>query len=282
MDRSGVLLRYFVLALIAMLGADMIPAAPQEQPSLNAPLVFDVVSIEQARAPRRSVAPGEPIAGTQTSCRYLQAQISCQLSILNLIHEAYQVEYFQLDSPKWTADSDHIFAVTATMPAGTSAETARLMLRHALADRFDLKIHWERRIIPVYALIPGAHGVRLQPAEGAPQIRSIDTPTGKVSGFLVAGPGVYKASAVTLDFLALDMGHRADLDRPVVNMTGLTGKYNIELNWEPTVQSKGVVTQGDPGFLTAVRGQLGLQIEKRALPFEVLVVDHADSTPSPN
>ncbi len=269
MVRCGVLAVVVWLATLSANAQGPAPKAPHR--------AFDVISIKSA-------------AGTPKFCKYLQDRVLCQISLLHLIKEAYQVHGFQLDAPKWMGDpeavhdSDRIFTFEGTMPTGTSVDAARLMLRQALADRFDVKVHLEKRTIAAYALIPGKQGVKLQPARDPsnPQLRTIETPSGKLTGFLVAAPGVYMASAITLDFFALELEHRADLDRPVVNMTGLTAKYDVELHWEPTPQPRGIVTQADPEFLTAVRSQLGLQVEKRDLPIEVLVVDHAESVPSPN
>ncbi len=103
-------------------------------------------------------------------CKYFQERVSCETSLLNLIMEAHQLgTYFRLDAPKWTGDNDYIFVLEANMPAGTTVDTARLMLRQALSDRFDLKV----RDIAVYALIPGKHDVKLRPAndQGNPRFQ---------------------------------------------------------------------------------------------------------------
>lgn len=273
MQRYGKLINTLLLAAIVCLAVDALPAA-QEHSTSTSP-AFDVVSIKEG-------------IGAPKFCKYLNDRMACQLSLLHLIKEAYQVEYFQLDSPKWMGDSkavnqnDRIFLLEATMPAGTTKETARLMLRQALANRFGLKIHRETRIIPAYALIPGKHGVKLHLADDPdnPKRWSADTPMGKLMAFKSTGPGMYKASSITLDSLALDVTYGAELDRPVVNMTGLTGAYDIELHWDPT---PGIIYgMKDPAFLATMRSQLGLELEKRNLPIEILVIDHAETTPSAN
>ena len=67
----------------------------------------------------------------------------------------------------------------------------------------------------------------------------------------------------------------ADLDRPVVNMTGLTGFYDFQLKWTPGMAGE----QSDPSrpdFFTAITEQLGLKLEPRKHLMEVLVIDHAE------
>ena len=275
--RGGPLL----LAAIICLTVDALPAA--QEPSRSTSPAFDVVSIKQATGPLNG-------------CKYLQDRVSCRTSLLELIREAYQVDYFRLDAPEWMA-GPHIggpqmiggqpahadtFLLEATMPAGTIKEAARLMLRQALADRFALKVHRETRIILAYALIAGKHGVKLQLAEDPdnPKMRSITTAAGTFKGFEVRGPGVFLASAIPLDSLAEKLTYEADLDRPVVNLTGLTGKYDFDLHWDPT---PGIVYgMKDPAFLATLRSELGLELEKRNLPVEVLVIDHAETAPSAN
>lgn len=270
--RGALLLTHFLLAVAISLGVDALPSAAQ-QPSAPTPPTFDVVSIKHGEA--------------GMSCKFLQERLSCQASLLNLIKEAYRVEYFQIDAPKWIGDSndsDHIFLLEATMPTGTTQETARLMLQQALADRFGLKIHWDKRDIPVYALIPGKHGVKLQSAKDQSNHQvSVTTPAGNtLKGSVIMQPGEFLAAGATLDFLALDLTYRADLDRPVVNMTGLRGEYDIDVHWTPTRQPNGIMTSEDPEFAIAACNQLGLQLEKRTVPFEILVVDYAESVPSAN
>jgi uncharacterized protein (TIGR03435 family) len=93
-------------------------------------------------------------------------------------------------------------------------------------------------------------------------------------------PGRYYAALTSLDDFAGNLRWRAGLDRPVVNMTGLTGMYAFDLRWPPSeTEGTGYV---DPAILPAMEKQLGLRVEKRTLPFNVLVIDHVEGTPSAN
>jgi uncharacterized protein (TIGR03435 family) len=171
--------------------------------------------------------------------------------------------------------------IEATMPPGTTKETARLMLQHALVERFGLKAHWEKRDAPVYALIPGKNGIKIQPDADPdhPKYRSITTPTGQTGRVSMAGgPGEYFAAGTTWDLFAKNLRYRAGLDRPVVDMTGLKGVYSFDLKWLPSDPPNYV----DPAILSVMETKLGLRLEKRVMPFNVLVVDHVEEMPTGN
>jgi uncharacterized protein (TIGR03435 family) len=245
---------------------------------------FDVLSVKQVYSHTEGGggASGPTTIGPRfIPCQYQPDRIRCQLTLRGLIKEAYQVNDNEVDVPKWTNDQDHWFAIEGTMPPGTTKETARLMLRQGLAERFGLQVHWEKRDTPVYALVPDKHGVKLQPVADPehPEARTIRLPNGKTTASSVySGEGVFFAAAITMDGLAENLQARAGLDRPVVNMTGLTGVYTIDLHWTPPESP----IYEDPAILTVVEAKLGLRLEKRTLPFNVLVVDHVEKAPLAN
>ncbi|MFZ0820128.1 MAG: TIGR03435 family protein [Candidatus Acidiferrales bacterium] len=242
---------------------------------------FDVLSVKQVFSHSERAGGSSTTSLPKTIVEYQPDRIRCQLTLRDLIEEAYQVTDNEIDSPKWTNDQEHWFAIEGTMPPGTTKEAARLMLQQGLAERFGLQVHWEKRDTPVYALVPGRNGVKLQPVDDPehPKLRTYALPNGKTA---VSGvhneAGVFFAAAITMDGLAQNLQVRAGLDRPIVNMTGLTGVYTIDLRWFPPEPP----TYVDPAILQAVEKQLGLRLEKRTLPFNVLVVDHAEGAPSAN
>ena len=263
--------------LIALPNAAQQPAAtPKES--------FDVISIKQVYPHTERSGGSTTTYGPQSiPCQYLPDRVRCALSIRSLVEEAYEVDDIEVDIPTFTYDQDHCFAIEATMPPGTSKESARLMLREGLAERFGLKVHWEKRDTPVYALIQGKNGVKIQPDVDPdhPKLRPMTLPNGKRGGSsLHSGPGEFWAAAISMDLFAKNLRYRAGLDRPVVDMTGLTGVYTIDLHWTPPEPpSNGTA---DPAILSAVEANLGLRLEKRTLPFNVLVVDHVEKKPSAN
>jgi uncharacterized protein (TIGR03435 family) len=261
----------------------LIPSPNAAQRAAPAPKEsFDALSIKQIYSHTESLGGSSLTFAPKTfECQYQPDRLRCGLSIRSMVEEAYQLDDIEVDIPKFTYDSDHCFVIEATMPPGTTKETARLMLQQALAERFGLKAHWEKRDTPVYALVPGKNGIKIQPDADPdhPKLRPSTTPTGKTIGTsMQGGPGEYFAAGTTLDLFAKNLRYRAGLDRPVVDKTGLAGVYTFDLKWLPTDPPNYV----DPAIIMAVEVKLGLRLEKRVLPFNVLVVDHIEEMPTAN
>jgi len=275
--------KYF-LAGVAM--CQLLIALPNaaQQPAATPKESFDALSIKQVYPHAERSGGSITTYGPQSiPCQYQPDRVRCSLTIRSLIEEAYQVDDVKVDAPRFTYDLNYAFAVEATMPSGTSKETARLMLQQALAERFGLKVHWEKRDTPVYALVQGKNGIKIQPDADPdhPKLRPMTLPNGKTGGSsMYSGPGEFWATGSTLDLFAKNLRYRAGLDRPVVDMTGLTGVYTIDLHWTPPEPpSNGSV---DPAILSIVESKLGLRLEKRTLPYNVLVVDHVEEHPTAN
>lgn len=138
----------------------------------------------------------------------------------------------------------------------------RLMVQSLLADRFQLKTHLERRALLVYDLVVAKRGFLLQPAT---DIKGMRLGTGMIGG------------QVTLDSLAQVLTRQ--LGRTVSNRTGLTGTYDLTLNYEPvtagTFNRDETTTSTDkPSIFTALDTQLGLKLEARKEMVEVLMIDN--------
>jgi len=210
----------------------------------------------------------------------------------SLILEAYKVKLYQIaGAPDWmgggssfsdivarsrSADSYDISA-KAEGDAALTRDQARLILQAVLADRFQLKVHRETKDLPVYALVLGKNGPKLK--ESAPDA--------KPGAGYNSGPGGVRMTnwkTTTTQFAA---GLSLQADRPVVDKTGLTGFYDIALEWsrdDGQHSALGVPRETDdagPSLFTAVQEQLGLKLETARAPIEVLVIDHAEK-PSEN
>ena len=250
------------------------PDAGSTQPSFEAVSVHRVV----ATSSTITIAPG--MTGTTLTkhgANYLPDRVKFQMTLKELIVEAYQLKPTEFSGPKWL--DDDIFLVQATMPLNTPKDMARLMLQRALADRFGLTTHREKREIPIYALIPGENGTTLQVADDAAhRQKTVATRNGSVSASMYFTPGQFYSVAETLDDFAKTLPAYVDLDRPVVNMTGLTAEYKFDMHWDPQADTQ----YKDPDFLTAIEKQLGLHLVKRQMPCDVLVVDHIERAPSEN
>jgi bla regulator protein blaR1 len=157
----------------------------------------------------------------------------------------------------------------------------RRMVQKLLADRFKLTFHREKQELSVYALVVGPKGPMLT--------KSSMDPNGLPS-LLFRGLGSLPAANATMADLASAM-QTAVLDRPVVDQTGISGRYDFTLTWTPDetqFASMGVRVppppadgSGPPGLFTAFQEQLGLKLESIKAPAEVLVIDRIER-PSEN
>ncbi len=149
------------------------------------------------------------------------------------------------------------------------------MLRTLLADRFKLAFHREPRDFSIYALEIAKGGAKLKPSTAAPTDQPAVVSTVYPQRILMPAHNVSMA-----DFVSVLQ--RAILDRPVVDKTGLTGRFDFNLEWAPDESQFG----GDvgaassdtpvPPFFTAIQQQLGLRLEATRGPIETIVVDQAE------
>lgn len=149
------------------------------------------------------------------------------------------------------------------------------MLRALLADRFKLVVHRETKQVAGYALVAGNGGTKLSQASaddrGPFGVRRVVGPDGKVSSRLTAS----KAEIRDLAFLLL-----LATQRPLVDRTGLTGRFDFDLNFAP-FDSDGTVDSDSPSLFTALQKTLGLRLETAKVPLDGLVIDSAQR-PSEN
>jgi uncharacterized protein (TIGR03435 family) len=196
------------------------------------------------------------------------------VSLKHLIEAAYDVRSYQIEAPAWLESAR--FDVVANVPPGATRDQANLMLQNLLADRFQLKLHRSTRELPVYALVVAKNDPKLK--------ESVDDPNAP-RGRGTIGSGARKR----FEFDGQTMARFADVlasevDRPVIDMTGLEGTYDIRLEFAP--QSKSAFgspnPQDTPELFTALTEQLGLKLESRKGPVVLLVVDSASRQPTEN
>lgn len=170
----------------------------------------------------------------------------------------------QLEGPDWIQDKRVRFNVQAKAPADTPRAQLLLMLQRLLNERFQLALHKEPKTRSYLALLPGKK-LKMQPA--SPDLTVVQSNN---------GPGHIISRKMTMTVVALLLSRF--LRQPVLDMTDLQGPYGVHLEWSP--ESTEAAT--GPSVYTAVQEQLGLKLESRKGPLEVLVVDHAERTPLPN
>jgi uncharacterized protein (TIGR03435 family) len=157
------------------------------------------------------------------------------------------------------------YDVTAKPQNGGSVtfERAAPMLRALLEERFKLVTHREMKDVPGYALVV---------AKGGPKLKSNDNVRQNMTY-----AGGLQASQVPLETLASMLAKPAG--RPVVDKTGIEGKYDIRLSY---AREGGPADSSVPSFFTAIQEQLGLRLEPTKVPFDVLVIDRCDRVPTEN
>ena len=216
------------------------------------------------------------------------------VTLQGLIREAYEVEDNQISgAPPWL-DSER-YDIEAKADKSVADELQKLsfdqrlveyrrMLQALLGDRFQLTLHRETKELPVYALVIAKKGPKLQETH----------PGDNDSTGMTFGRGLLKGEGVPIALLVRHLSQQR-LGRPVLDKSGLTGKYDFTLQWTPEENRapmfKGTRDGGQgpdsppdssgPSIFTAIQEQLGLRLESQKGPVEVLVIDHVER-PSEN
>jgi len=243
-------------------------------------LAQSVVS-EHAAGPGFEVATIKPVAPQEKASRYITMQgnnrfVAKYYTLKLLIAAAYNLSPKVISGgPAWV-DSDH-FDVLALTPGDARPAVPRqmAMLQTLLTDRFKLSFHREPREFSVYAL---------EIAKGGPKLTASTAPQGEAAALIST---VYPdhihlpaKNATMSDFASLLQ--RALLDRPVVDRTGLSGRYDFNLDWAPDETQFGgelPAASADaqaPPFFTAIEQQLGLHIEATHGTVDALVIDNVE------
>ena len=200
------------------------------------------------------------------------------LSMKALIELAYDIKDFQFEGPGWL--SAGTYDIDARLPDGHRLDELQPLLQSLLADRFSLTVHHASEFLPGYALVVTKGGPRLQ--EGSGPKSYFSSREGSISG-----------SRVTVDRLAGGLARL--LGSPVTNDTGLTGTYDVKLEWAPdevrsvSIGGTGAGSSADqgpvagsvpdasmPSLRTALQEQLGLKLKSKKISVGMIVVDHIE------
>jgi len=242
---------------------------------------FDAVSIRQIEAYKRFSSPGSTsyIFTPHKPCVYSEDKVLCQVSLEELIREAYQRKRYEVTGPKWLGED--VFVFQAVLTPKTSKENARAMMQSALEERFGIKSHLESKLLKAYVILAGPTGQHLTPAD-PPDHRKKLAVDGAPASYVTSSAGRFAAVAMRLDDLGPWIERSAGLNAPVLNKTGLDGEYKIDLHWEPTNDTDSPGTEGDMGIVNALRKQAGLVLRKEDVPVEILVIEQVNRSPTPN
>ena len=228
------------------------PQSPQAAVKPSHLPTFQVATIKPSR-------PGESMTIQIRGHRF--ATTDC--SFFDILKYAYGLHASQIvDGPEWLkTERFDILADPETESRPTSDEMKR-MVRDLLADRFQFVFHRDKRDLPVYAIVVAKNGAKLT--------KSTRDPNGIPA--VSYTPGWLNAGDATMPDFASFL-QRYVTDRPVVDQTGIPGKYDLSLHWTPDESEHGGVF---PGLYTAIQEQLGLKLEAVKAPVEVFVVDHVE------
>jgi uncharacterized protein (TIGR03435 family) len=265
--------RIAVAALILSVfgvGMGMMAQSPAPRPKFD---TFEVATIK----PVESNAKSGRYITMQGTHRFVEKDYTLKL----LIAAAYDLNSRTISGGPGWVESEHydILAETPGDVRPTHSEQMA-MLRSLLADRFNLTFHRESKEFSIYALEVAKNGPKLKASTAPP-----DDPAALISTVYPQRILLPARNATMGEFASLMQ--RAVLDRPVVDKTGISGRYDFDLEWAPDetqfggdVAPASAESQAAPLF-SAIQQQLGLRLEATRGPVEALVVDKAER-PSAN
>jgi len=287
-----------LLTLTAGIGAvATAPQAPADVPR------FEVASIK-----RNTSGDGRVMIGMQPGGRFTATNVPLRF----LMTSAFRIQEFQIDgAPGWAATDR--FDIVAKAEAGAPEGQMMAMLQSLLVERFKLAAHHETKEMPIYALVlaraDGRLGPKLKPSTvdceamrgrgpaqagavgaGSPEAGRAGVVRMPVSGSMPCavrmGPGTLVGTPMSLDQLARTLSNT--VRRFIVNKTGLTGNYDVDLTFTPEQLAQGggaagpggpqgpAIDPNGPSVYTALQEQLGLKLDAQRGPVETLVIDHVE------
>jgi uncharacterized protein (TIGR03435 family) len=214
------------------------------------PPAFDAATVKRSAPDSRG-----------SNMRANPGRLTCtNVPLKQYVVSAWSLKDYQVTGPDWIADER--YDLSATMPAGTPTGDVLSMLQTLLKERFGMTVHRETKELPVYALVVEKGGLKLPPNDG-------------FGGTSVSGGTKKKTLTANVTMKSLAGTLSGQVDRPVVDMTGATGGYKVKLDW--TTEEDGM---GATIFMAL--HEVGLKLEARRAPVEILVIDHAEKIPSEN
>jgi uncharacterized protein (TIGR03435 family) len=256
-------------------------AAHSQSPPVSTSLKFEVASLKPSEPGGR----GSGVRPAPGGERYL----ATNSTVKSLITVAYRIKSDEVTGgPAWIETDRYDMNAKAERPS--SIEELHMMLKNLLADEFKLRFHRAMKELPVYALVVDKDGPKLTPHESP----GASETAGETWIEITADPSpelflrrTWHATLTPMDYFAFRLGEM--LDRPVVNLTELKGSYDFDLSFtmelppgapeHPLFNGVAVDTSG-PRVFEAIH-KLGLRLESKKHPVEIMVIDHAEK-PSTN
>ena len=194
-----------------------------------------------------------------------------------LVAQAYQVNYDRLVGPDWIRTER--YDIDAKFPPDAKSDTLWPMLQNLLAERFKLVVHRDQTLAPVYALVVGKNGPKLQESAADSTVRAKSTCSRQ--GLQLT----CKCQKMTMQGLTENLPRwmsRDWFDLPIVDQTDLAGAYDFSVTWTPTDRRDDTIDAGGLSLFDAIQDQLGLKLEQRKAPVDRIVIDHIERIPTEN
>ncbi|HEX4002138.1 MAG TPA: TIGR03435 family protein [Candidatus Acidoferrales bacterium] len=251
-----------------------IPAPPLKIPAMN-PTVNPGLEVATIKASK----PGEPgkllgLRGTDVA--------TVNTTLAELISYAYDVQQRQIiGGPDWISSDKFDIEGKPDAPGRPDVSQLRTMFQKLLADRFQLKFHRDTKQMSAYSVTVGKNGPKLEKSQGDPN---------GPPGIFMRQLGVLNVTNATVADFARVL-QTVVFDRPVMDQTGLQGRWDFVLKWTPDesqfsglgwkVPPPSDAADAPPPLFTAIQEQIGLKLEAGKAPVPVLVLDHVEQ-PSAN
>jgi uncharacterized protein (TIGR03435 family) len=239
--------------------------------SAAAPAAFEVASVKPNKI--GSAGGKDEIRESVDSTPSSLAMRS--VSLKSCLKWAYGVKDYQISGPGWLASEKYDVVAKTGRPA--TDDELRLMLQTLLAERFQMALHRETKELPMYALVVGKSGPKLQESKGG-------------SGSKEHGITIDKGALVYKNTSMPELADRLSagvfgVNRPVLDKTGLTGSFDFSVKLaESIAELKGSIRSmaDDPTIMMDALQQIGLKLEPQKGPVEILVIDKVEKVPTEN
>jgi len=302
----------FVASLLVLCTATAAVTATQVQGQGSAALAFEVASVKPSNPDVSNPLSALPLILPSGAGRITASNIPLK----NLVLGAYELQEFQLSGgPSWLTSRRWDINAKAENPKATLKDMMA-MLRSLLADRFQLKTHMETRDVPIGVLVMARSDGKLGPKLklSTANCPSAEELTAKAQEALTTGGGlgalqslvgrgecsILPTVAANNPSAGMGLGMKGQpistlvtlltqfTGKTVQDRTGLTGRYDFELTFDPEVLLRMISNLGvnipagslpqsnAPSLLTALQEQLGLKLENDKAPGQVLVIDSAE------
>ena len=234
------------------------PMAPGEHPS------FEVATVKPSK-------PDDQNSGFHSSGRNIFVENE---TMNDLISFAYGVHVKQIaDAPPWFSSEHFDIQGFPDIEGAPNVTQYREMVKKLLTDRFHLQFQREKREMACFVLTVTKGGPKIAATKSAPD--AMQDQTGSINEGHIFWRFTDNSMPEFAQFLQM-----AVLDRPVVDKTGLKGKFDFNLQWT-TNPDAATDPAAAPGFITAVQEQAGLKVEPTKAEVDVLAITHVEQ-PSPN